>query len=84
LTGHTEAIITGMVAGLNAAKYAHGDSPIELPSSLAVGDYISYSNREINEGNGLRQRFNFSSGIYFKRMKELDLYSLDKDKILKG
>ncbi len=36
LVGHTEAIVTGTLAGYNAARVAKGLEPIELPRSLVI------------------------------------------------
>lgn len=83
LIGHTEAIITGMLAGYNAVQYVNGAPQLVIPDTLAIGDFISYTNDEIHKGTGLWQKFTFSGSAYFKRMKELGLYSIDKNDISK-
>jgi hypothetical protein len=40
LVGHTEAIVTGTLAGHNAARMALGLEPIEIPRQLTCGDAI--------------------------------------------
>ncbi|MEG1585234.1 MAG: FAD-dependent oxidoreductase, partial [Anaerovorax sp.] len=67
--GHTEAITTGTLAGYNSARYLKGLRPMELPNSLAVGDLISYANRQIKTEDGLMTRYTFAGAEYFQRMK---------------
>jgi len=76
LVGHTEAGVTGSLAGHNAVRYAHGRPLLELPTTLAVGDAIAHVNEMITQG-GLFKKFTFSGAGYFGRMKELGLYSTD-------
>ncbi|MEG1930280.1 MAG: FAD-dependent oxidoreductase [Anaerovorax sp.] len=73
--GHTEAITTGTLAGYNSARYLKGLRPMELPNSLAVGDLISYANRQIKTEDGLMTRYTFAGAEYFQRMKEKQLYT---------
>lgn len=79
--GHTEAICTGSLAGHNAVRYLTNKGYLQLPSSLLIGDFISYSNEEMHKEEGLKMRFTFAGSIYFNRMKELELYTIDKEKI---
>lgn len=79
--GHTEAISTGSLAGFNAARYLKGLRPIALPSTLAIGDLISYVNEALNTDDGLLHRYTFAGAEYFKRMKEKELYSVEQDVI---
>lgn len=73
--GHTEAAVTGLLAGHNAARYAVGMDGIEIPATTAIGDFISYVNKETQTEEGQKQRYTFSGGVYFERMKKLGLYS---------
>ena len=77
--GHTEAICTGSLAGHNAVRYLMNKELLELPSSLLIGDFISYSNIEMHKKDGNKKRFTFAGSIYFNRMKELNLYTTDKE-----
>jgi len=81
--GHTEAICTGSLAGHNAVRYLTNKGYLQLPSSLSIGDFISYSNEEMHKKEGAKMRFTFAGSIYFNRMKELGLYTIDKDEIEK-
>jgi hypothetical protein len=80
--GHTEAIITGALAGQNAIRNYLGMPLLILPRSLAVGDIIAYANEKINTKEGRANRYTFAGAEYFERMKELGLYTLDIDKIV--
>ncbi|MDF2674847.1 MAG: FAD-dependent oxidoreductase [Clostridiales bacterium] len=75
--GHTEAIVTGTLAGYNAVRHGLGLKPVEIPVSLAVGDIIAHENKMKATKDGLRNRYTFAGAGYFARMKELGLYSID-------
>jgi threonine dehydrogenase-like Zn-dependent dehydrogenase len=79
--GHTEAMITGALAGYNAIKNYLKMPLLILPRSLAVGDIIAYANEKILSKEGRTNRYTFSGAEYFKRMKEMGLYTLDIDMI---
>ena len=79
--GHTEAICTGSLAGHNAVRYLANKDYLQLPTSLLIGDFISYSNEEMHKEDGPKKRFTFAGSIYFNRMKKLGLYTIDKEKI---
>ncbi|MCX7904219.1 MAG: FAD-dependent oxidoreductase [Caloramator sp.] len=81
--GHTEAIVTGTLAGYNAVRSGLGLNLVELPTSLAVGDIIKFENESKQTIEGLKQRYTFAGAIYFERMKELNLYITDVEKIRK-
>ena len=75
--GHTEAIVTGTLAGANAARLGAGKPLLTLPETLAVGDIIAAANTSIKERHDTLERFTFSGGNYFKRMQEKNLYTTD-------
>ncbi len=83
LVGHTEAIITGTLAGHNAARYAKREKPLILPTTLATGDAISYVRTQMETEEGLGNKYTFSGSVYFDRMKQKNLYSLDRKEIEK-
>ena len=81
LIGHTEAVVTGAVAGHNAAQYACGRNQVILPERLATGRIISHSHEQfVNQGKH-GERYTFSGGSFFEIMKEAGLYSTDPDEI---
>lgn len=79
--GHTEAIVTGSLAGHNSVRLFLGMPLLELPRNLASGDLIAYANEEIGNSDGLMRRYTFAGADYFSRMKELDLYTTDSKKL---
>ena len=85
--GHTEAICTGTLAGHNAVRLALGLPLLILPSSIAIGDIISYENEQSKTRDGRKVRYTFAGAGYFKRMQELGLYTLNikeiKNKVTK-
>lgn len=81
LVGHTEAIVTGTLAGYNAARLAAGRETLVLPSSLAVGDAIRHVREQMDTEKGLGYKYTFSGSVYFERMKRESLYTTDVDQI---
>ncbi|MBM7866833.1 FAD-dependent oxidoreductase [Heliobacterium gestii] len=81
LVGHTEAIVTGALAGHNAVRFALQKPLLELPRSLAVGDAIAHVNEQMQTEEGLTKKYTFSGSVYFQRMKEQGLYSTDVNAI---
>lgn len=81
LVGHTEAIVTGFLAGHNAVRLLSGKEPLELPCELASGDIISFMQSEMKKTEGLGKKYTFSGSVYFDRMRELGLYTTDIIKI---
>ncbi|HHY44092.1 MAG TPA: FAD-dependent oxidoreductase [Firmicutes bacterium] len=85
--GHTEAIVTGALAGRNAALCARGKPLTGVPDRLAIGDFIAQSavdtdGRPLAPGQyGLAASHTFAGSVYFERMKSLGLYSSDPDEI---
>ncbi|HHW92693.1 MAG TPA: FAD-dependent oxidoreductase [Firmicutes bacterium] len=81
LVGHTEAIVTGTLAGHNAVRWACGKELLALPRTLAIGDAIAFVREQLETTEGLRKKYTFSGSIYFQRMQELGLYTTDRKKI---
>lgn len=77
LVGHTEAIVTGTLAGHNAVRYALGKPLAAIPTSTAIGDAITYVREQMESEEGMAQKYTFSGAVYFKRMQKLDLYTTD-------
>jgi len=79
--GHTEAICTGALAGHNSVRLAMGMPLLILPSSIAIGDIITYANEKSGTREGRKDSYTFAGSSYFKRMKELNLYTTDINEI---
>lgn len=54
-----------------------------LPSSIAIGDIITYANEKARNREGRKDRYTFAGSVYFKRMQELGLYTTDIGEIRK-
>jgi hypothetical protein len=80
LVGHTEAMVSGSLAGMNAVRWASGRELVTLPRSLACGDIIA-SAGEVLRGGDLSQKLTFSGASYFERMKAADLYTTDPQSV---
>lgn len=81
LVGHTEAIVTGTLAGLNAVRQIRKERPLILPDTLAVGDAIAHVRARMETEEGLAFKYTFSGSVYFDRMKQKGLYSTDLKEI---
>jgi hypothetical protein len=81
LVGHTEAIVTGTLAGNNAVRFALGQKPIELPRTLMIGESIAWVKERMATPGGLGLKYTFSGSVLFDHLKELDLYSTNKTAI---
>jgi hypothetical protein len=88
LVGHTEAIVTGLLAGHNAARYAQGQELLVLPRELVIGDAIAHVNEQMRTKAGMGLKYTFSGANYFKRMQEKGMYTTDiaaiRDRVEKG
>lgn len=81
LVGHTEAIVTGLLAGHNAVRHCLDMQYLELPRSIVIGDFIAFVHERMTDEEGLKLRYTFSGSVYFKRMKETSLYSTSRTDI---
>ncbi|MDL2300161.1 FAD-dependent oxidoreductase [Clostridiaceae bacterium OttesenSCG-928-D20] len=81
LVGHTEAIVTGALAGHNAVRWLCGKELLQLPETLCIGDAIVHVNKQMQTEAGMGLKYTFSGANYFVRMKELRLYSTDDAEI---
>ncbi len=81
LVGHTEAIVTGTLAGTNAVKYLRGEKPVTVPRQLAIGEAIAFVREEMKTEKGLSRKYTFSGSVLFERMKELGMDTTDLPQI---
>lgn len=84
LVGHTEAIITGTLAGHNAARYALGLELIEIPQDLACGEGIAHVKEKMQTKEGLSKKYTFSGSVLFEHIKNKNMYSTNVDQIKKN
>lgn len=81
LVGHTEAIVTGTLAGHNSVRHALGKELLLLPECLSTGDAIAYVKDRMSTSEGMSKKYTFSGSVYFERMKELGTYIMDPAEI---
>lgn len=72
--GHTEAMVTGTLAGHNAVRALRSIKPVVLPQTLACGDIIVAEQEGLATQENLAKRYTFSGGEYFERMQAKSLY----------
>jgi folate-dependent tRNA-U54 methylase TrmFO/GidA len=77
LVGHTEAIVTGLLAGANATRFGCNKQLLEIPVALTIGDAIDHVGKQMRTVDGIAFKYTFSGSVYFQRMKDLGLYSSD-------
>jgi len=77
LVGHTEAIVTGVLAGHNAARHACGKKPIQIPRSLMIGESIAHVRETIVTKEGISKKYTFSGSVLFEHLKAKNMYSTD-------
>lgn len=77
IVGHTEAVITGALAGQNAVRCILDMAYLTLPDTLAIGDFLSFVHQRVQETDGMKVRYTFSGSVYFERMKQQNLYTTD-------
>jgi folate-dependent tRNA-U54 methylase TrmFO/GidA len=81
LVGHTEAIVTGVLAGYNSVRFLQEKPLLTLSRKTAIGEAIAYVREEMQTEEGLGKKYTFSGSVFFDRMKELGLYETDIIKI---
>ncbi|MDP2743621.1 MAG: FAD-dependent oxidoreductase [Dehalococcoidia bacterium] len=78
------AMLTGYVAGHNAARRAAGRAPLILPRNLALGDWMAFAAEKYCSGEAQRKAsYVMSRGEYWERMQQTGLYTTDVDRIRK-
>ena len=81
LVGHTEAIVTGTLAGYNAVRHIKREKSLIFPPTLSVGEAITYVRTQMEAEEGLGHKYTFSGSILFDRIEQRGLYSTDPREI---
>ena len=63
LVGHTEALVSGSLAGHNAVRWALGTPLAIIPASTAVGDAIQFVREQMATEEGMGKKYTFSGDI---------------------
>jgi len=77
MVGHTEAICTGTLAGVNAVRQGQGKTVLTLPEASVIGDAITFVREQMQTPEGLGLKFTFSGSVLFDRMKQKKRYRTD-------
>jgi hypothetical protein len=77
MVGHTEAICTGALAGVNAVRLVHGKAALVLPEESVIGDAVTFVREQMQTPEGLGLKFTFSGSVLFDRMKQKNRYETD-------
>jgi hypothetical protein len=77
MVGHTEAICTGTLAGINAARQLRGKTALKLPEESVIGDAVAFVRQQMQTPEGLGLKFTFSGSVLFERMKKKGWYLTD-------
>jgi len=81
LAGVSGAIISGYLAGHNAARTAFKQELLVLPTSLATGDWMAYVTERYKTEEALKEPHSMAWGEYWERMQKLGLYTDDVSQI---
>jgi hypothetical protein len=54
---------------------------LELAPETASGDFIAYLHEQAKTAEGRSYRYSFSGSLFFERMKEKNLYSINQQEI---
>lgn len=79
--GHTEAIVTGTLAGYNASRLAAGHELLELPRSTACGEMIAFTASGELPGGAAGVVYSLSGGPLWERLQQRGLYSTESEVI---
>jgi hypothetical protein len=77
MVGHTEAICTGTLAGVNAVRQVQGKTARVLPEASVIGDAVTFVRKQMQTPEGLGLKFTFSGSVLFDRMKQKGRYHTD-------
>lgn len=75
--GHTEAIVTGSLAGHNAWRLSEGLEPIALPRGCVCGELIDFTGSPEAGGDLCGVVYSLSGGPLWEHLLRQDLYSTD-------
>ncbi|MDD3341008.1 MAG: FAD-dependent oxidoreductase [Bacilli bacterium] len=83
MVGHTEAIITGILAGYNAKRIINRKALLSFSRETLVGEAIAFTNEQLQTEEGLSKKYTVSGSVLFNRLLECNLYTTDIEEIKK-
>ena len=75
--GHTEAIVSGTLAGYNAWRLSRSLEPVELPRECASGELIAFTGFQNIPGDRTGVVYSLAGGPLWERLQQQNLYSTD-------
>ncbi|MCQ4725897.1 FAD-dependent oxidoreductase [Anaerotignum faecicola] len=75
LVGHTEAIVTGTIAGHNAVLCSKGLEQAVISRNTAIGEAIAYVNDCVTSYDGLKNKYTFSGSVLLEHLNVCGLYT---------
>jgi hypothetical protein len=79
--GHTEAIITGTLAGHNAVRQASGVPLLYVPRTTAIGEALAFVHDQMQTDAGLAERYTFSGSVLLDHLTAKGLYTVAEAEI---
>lgn len=79
--GHTEAMVTGTLAGYNAYLISKGLEPARLPRSTVCGELINFTRQKGRTAEGRQALYNLSGGHLWDFICKHNLYTTDRAEI---
>ncbi|MBI2874843.1 MAG: FAD-dependent oxidoreductase [Firmicutes bacterium] len=78
MVGTTDATITGILAGHNAARATLGLPLLRMPRTTLIGESLAYVREKLQNPEGWYDKYSFlGTGGLGKRLKECGLYTTD-------
>ena len=68
--GIQECIVTGALAGYNAARYAFRQVPLVLPRTTLIGDFVAYVREMMQSERGLMETYSFMKPAFRRHMAD--------------
>ncbi len=81
LAGHTEAIVTGTLAGHNAVRHALGRELLEFLRQLACGEAIAWVGEQAEGEAGIQKKYSFAGAVLFSHLQQEGLYTTDRGEV---
>jgi hypothetical protein len=73
--GIQECMITGALAGHNAARSAFGKEPLVIPRETVIGDFVAFVGEMMRSEKGLTETYSMTKPPYRTRMAEKGWWS---------
>lgn len=77
LVGCSEAIVSGLLAGVNAHRLAREEELLVLPRSTALGEMFAFTGEALEKPQGYRKRYSCNAGELGQRLQDKGLFSID-------